>query len=85
VNSILSWPGWDPLVRLSYGMYLFHLMVIFFILGSSIIFTDIVYNMLQLCICCSGLSVVLTVTVEIPVSKVVSLCFELAGMESRLK
>ena len=24
VNSVLCWPGWDPLVRFSYGVYLLH-------------------------------------------------------------
>jgi len=88
VNSFLSWPGWDPLVRLSYGVYLFHMLVIFFILGSlqsSLIFTDIVYIMLCVftIVASFGLSVVLTLTVELPISKVVSLCLKQAGMESR--
>ena len=90
MNSVLSWPEWDPLVRLSYGVYLFHILVIFFILGSlqsSLIFTDAVYIMLCVLVIVASfsISVVLTVTVEIPISKVVSLCFELVGMESRLK
>ena len=90
VNSVLSWPGWDPLVKLSYGVYLFHLTVIFFIVGSfqfSLIFTDMVFMMLCVFVIVAsfGLSVVLTLTVELPVSKIVSLCFKLAGIESRAK
>ncbi|XP_065895284.1 nose resistant to fluoxetine protein 6-like [Dysidea avara] len=90
VNSVLSWPGWDPLVRLSYGVYLFHILVIFYILGtiqSSLIFTDTVYIMLCVftIVASFAVSFVLTLTVELPISKVVSLCFKLAGMESRHK
>ena len=62
VNSVLSWPGWDPLVRLSYGVYLFHILVIFFILGSlqaSLIFTDTVYIMLCVLVASFSISVAL--------------------------
>ncbi|XP_065897368.1 nose resistant to fluoxetine protein 6-like [Dysidea avara] len=88
VNSFLSWPEWDPLVRLSYGVYLFHVLVIFYIMGtlqSSLIFTDTVYIMLCVfvIVVSFALSIVLTLTVELPISKVVSLCFKLAGMEPR--
>jgi len=90
VNSVLSWPGWNPLVKLSYGVYLFHLTVVFFIFGSlqfGLIFTDMVFIMLCVfvIVISYGLSVLLTLTVELPVSKVVSLCFKLAGIESRTK
>ena len=90
VDSVLSWPGWDPVVKLSYGVYLFHLTVIFFKLSSlqfSLIFTDMVFMMLCVFVIIAsfGLSVVLTLTVELPVSKVVSPCFKLAGIESRAK
>ena len=49
VNSVLSWPGWDPLVRLSYGVYLLNAIVIYYIIGSlhsSLVFTDTVLNMI---------------------------------------
>ncbi|XP_065897444.1 nose resistant to fluoxetine protein 6-like isoform X2 [Dysidea avara] len=90
VNSVLSWPGWDPLVRLSYGVYLFHEFIIYLIMGtlqSSLIFTDTVYIMLCVftIVASFSLSVLLTLTVELPISKFVSLCFKLAGMEHRLK
>ena len=90
VNSVLSWPGWDPVVRLSYGVYLFHEMLIYVILGtlqSSLIFTDIMYIMLWVftIFLSFSLSVVLTLTVELPISKIVSLCFKLAGTEARDK
>ncbi|XP_065897349.1 nose resistant to fluoxetine protein 6-like [Dysidea avara] len=90
VNSVLSWPGWDPVVRLSYGVYLFHDMVMDVILGtlqSSLIFTDTVYIMLWVftIFLSFSLSVVLMLTVELPISKVVSLCFTLVGTEARDK
>ena len=90
VNSVLSWPGWDPLVRLSYGVYLFHEMLIYVILGtlqSSLIITDTVYIMLWVftIVLSFSLSVVLTLTVELPISKIVVLCFKLAGTETRDK
>ena len=34
VNSVLSWPGWDPLVRLSYGVYLLHPITMHYIMGT---------------------------------------------------
>ena len=85
-----AWPGWDPLGRLSYGVYLLHVLVIFFILGSlqsSLIFTDTVYIMFCLftIVVSFSLSVVLTLTVEIPISKIVLLCFKMAGIESHCK
>ena len=48
VNSFLSWPGWEPPVKLSYGVALCHKMVIFYVVGtlqSSLKRTDMVYAM----------------------------------------
>ena len=45
VNSFLSWPGWEPLVKLSYSVFLVHFMVLYFVFGtlqSSLILTDTV-------------------------------------------
>ena len=90
VDSVLSWPGWDPLVRLSYGVYLFHPVVLFYIVGSlqsSLIFTDTVLIMLYTftVVVSVKFSAMLSVVVDIPLSKIVSLCFKLAGEEPREK
>ncbi|XP_065910530.1 nose resistant to fluoxetine protein 6-like [Dysidea avara] len=88
VNSVLSWPGWDPLVRLSYGVYLLNAIVIHYIIGSlhsSLVFTDTVLNMIYTftMIVSVIFAALLSVVVEIPLSKIVSLCFKLAGEEPR--
>ena len=88
MNSILSWPGWNPLVRLSYGVYLLHTLVIYYIIGSlhsSLVFTDTVLNMIYMFAMVVSVifSALLSVVVEIPLSKIVSLCFKLAGEEPR--
>ena len=90
VNSVLSWPGWDPLVRLSYGIFLFHLIVLFYIMGTmqtSFIFTDLVFIMLcvYLAVAAFSVSAMMTLIAEIPISKVVLLCFKLTGTEVRSK
>ncbi|PVD35697.1 hypothetical protein C0Q70_02660 [Pomacea canaliculata] len=36
VNTFLSWRGWAPLSRLTYGAYLFHLTTFYVILGNKI-------------------------------------------------
>ena len=90
MNSVLSWPGWDPLVRLSYGVYLFHSLIIFYIIGSlqsSMIFTDIVLNMLYTftVVVSVIVSALIYVVVELPISNIVLLCFKLAGEIPRQK
>jgi len=90
VNSFLSWPGWEPLVKLSYSVYLVHRMVLFIILGtlqSSVIFTNTVFTVLLVAtwVISYGVSAVVVVVVELPILNVVSLCFKLAGMEPRNK
>ena len=90
MNSFLSWPGWEPLVKLSYSVFLVHLMVLYFVFGtlqSSLILTDTVMVVLVVAVLviCYGVSAVVAVFVEIPIANVVSLCFKLAGMEARDK
>ena len=87
-SSFLCWPGWDPLARLIFGVFLFHQMVAYYILGtlqSSLKFTDPVLVMLLVFTLVMSyiLSAVTAVCVELPIAKVVSLCFKLAGMEAR--
>ncbi|XP_025084527.1 nose resistant to fluoxetine protein 6-like [Pomacea canaliculata] len=36
VNTFLSWSGWTPLSRLTYGVYLFHLITFFVLLANRI-------------------------------------------------
>jgi len=90
VNSFLSWPGWEPMVKLSYSVFLAHFMVLYFVFGtlqSSLILTDtvIVVLVVAVLVICYGVSAVVAVFVEIPIANVVSLCFRLAGMEARDK
>ena len=87
-SSFLYWPGWDPLARLTFGVFLIHQMVAFYILGtlqSSLKFTDTVFVMLLVLTLAMSyiLSAVTAVCVELPIAKVVSLCFKLAGMATR--
>ena len=87
-SSVLSWPGWDPISRLIFGVFLIHQMVIFYILGtlqSSLKYTDTLFMMLLLStiVVSYDLSVVVAVFVELPIANVVSLCFKLAGVEAR--
>ena len=87
-SSFLCWPGWDPLARLIFGVFLIHQMVAYYILGtlqSSLKFTDPVFVMLLVFTLVMSyiLSAVTAVCVELPIAKLVSLCFKLAGMEAR--
>ena len=87
-SSFLSWPGWDPISRLIFGVFLIHQMVIFYILGtlqSSLKYTDTVFVMISVftIVMSYGLSAVTAVFVELPIANVVSLCFKLAGAEAR--
>ena len=84
----ISWPGWDPMSRLIYGVFLIHQMVIFYIFGtfqSSLRFTDPVFIMIIVFTIVTSyiLSAFTAVFGELPIANVVSLCFKLAGMESR--
>ena len=88
LGTFLSWPGWDPMARLTFGVFLIHQMVIFYILGtlqSSLNFTDTVFVMITVFTLVMSyiLSAVTAVCVELPIANVVSLCFKLAGMEAR--
>ena len=84
----ISWPGWDPMSRLIYGVFLIHQMVILYIFGtlqSSLRYTDPVFIMISVFTIVTSyiLSAFTAVLGELPIANVVSLCFKLAGMESR--
>ena len=88
VNSFLSWPGWEPLVKLNYGVALCNSMVIFFIMGtlqSGLKYTDKVFAMIVVFTMAVSYSVsaITAILVQLPISKVVSLCFKLAGEYTR--
>ena len=90
VNSFFSMSGWEPLVKLSYGVALCNPLVLFYILGtlqSSLKFTDTVYAMIAVftIILSYAVSVITAVLVEQPIVNVVSLCFKLAGIKARSK
>ena len=90
VNSILSWPGWEPLVKLNYGVTLSHLMMMLYAVGtlqSGLKYTHMVFAMVVIFILVLSysFSAITAVCVELPMFQVVSLCFRLAGMEVRSK
>ena len=89
VNSFLSWPGWEPLVKLNYGVTLNHSMIMFCVVGtlqSGLKYTNTVFAMIVVFVVLLSYSVaaITAVFVEQPISRVVSLCFKLAGMETCL-
>ena len=90
MNSFFSLSGWDPLVKLSYGVALCNPLVLFYILGtlqSSLKYTDTVYAMITLftIMLSYAVSVITAVFVEQPIVNVVSICFKLAGIKARSK
>ena len=90
VNSFLSLPGWEPLVKLTYGVAMCNHLVLFYIVGtlqSSLKYTDTVFGMILVftLVLSYGVSAITAVFVEQPIYKVVSLCFKLAGVEIRSK
>ncbi|XP_065887197.1 nose resistant to fluoxetine protein 6-like [Dysidea avara] len=90
VNRILSWPGWEPPVKLSYSVYLVHPMIMSLVLGtlqSSLVMTGTLMLVLLAAtlIISYGVSAVVVLFVEFPLTNVVSMCFRLAGMEARDK
>ena len=90
VNSFLSWPGWEPLVKLSYGVALCHFLVLCHFLGtlqSSLKYTDTLYAMIALftIVLSYGVSVIIAVFVEQPIFNVLSLYFKSAEKEARSK
>ena len=87
-NSFISWPGWDPMSRLIYGVLLTHMMVMFYILGtlqSSMKYTDPVFMMISVftLVISYGLSAVTAVCVELPIANIIFLCFKVAGIKVR--
>ena len=90
MNSFLSWSGWDPLVKLNYGVTPCNVLVLFYIVGmlqSSWKFTNTMFAMLAVftVVLSYSVSAVTAVFVEQPISRVVSLCFKIVGMETRSK
>jgi len=90
VNSYLSWSVWEPLAKLSYGVYLCHVIVIsimFSTFQSTLISTDYVYAIMCVftMVTSFACSAVTFVCLELPISKVVSLGFKLFGVEDRQK
>lgn len=90
VNSVLSWPGWEPFVKLNYGVTLSHMMMMLYTVGtlqSSLKYTDMVFTMIMvfILVLSYSFSAITAVFVELPVSQVVFLFFRLAGMEIRSK
>ena len=90
VNSFLSWPGWEPLVKLSYGVALCHILVFCYVVGtlqSGLKYTDTLYAMIALftIVLSYGVSVIIAVFVEQPIFNVLSLYFKSAEKEARSK
>ena len=90
MNSFLSWPGWEPLVRLSYGVILCHILVICYVMGtmqSGLKYTDILYAMIAVFAIVSSFAVsaVVAVFFEQPIFNVLSLWFKSAGKEVHFK
>jgi len=90
VNSYLSWSIWEPLAKMTYGVYMSHIIIIsimFSTFQSTLILTDYIYVILCVFVVVTSFvwSGVTFVFLELPVSKVVSLCFKLFGMEDRQK
>ena len=73
VNSFLSWPGWEPLVKLNYGASLNHIMVLLYVVGtlqSSLKYTNTMFAMIVVFIVVLSYSVsaITAVFVEQPLS-----------------
>ncbi|XP_065918694.1 nose resistant to fluoxetine protein 6-like [Dysidea avara] len=90
VNSYLSWSIWEPLAKLTFGAYLSHIILILIVYGtlqSTLILTDFVYAIFCVfaVVITFAWSSVTFVFLEFPISKVVSLCFTLFGLEGRRK
>ena len=87
-DGFLSWPGWDPIARLTFGVFLIHQMVIFYIFGtlpSSLKYKDLVFVMISVftLVISYSLSAVAALCVELPIANIISLCFKLARIETR--
>ena len=90
MNSFLSWPGWELLVKLNYGVTLCNPLVLFYIVGtlqSSLKFTNTVFAMLAVftVVLSYSVSAVTAVFVDQPISQIVLLCFKMVGIETRSK
>lgn len=90
INSILSWDGWNPFVKLTFGAYLVHYVIIDFVMGtlrSSFIYTDCLYVILFIAITVISYSiaVLLVLCVEFTVINVVIMIFTVIGVQPRQK
>ena len=90
VNSFLSWSVWEPLVKLTYGVTLNHMTIMLCVVGtlqSGLKYTNTVFAMIVVFIVVLSYSVaaIAAVFVEQPISRLVSLCFKLAGIAIRSK
>ena len=90
VNTILSWSGWEILAKLTFGAYLSHMLVLYHIFGtfrSVVTFTDYLIAELFIITILKSYSVSLltAVTIELPLSRVTSLCFTFLGIQTRRK
>ena len=89
-NRVLSWNGWDPLVKLTFAAYLIHYVVLDYIMGTmrtSYVFSDHVYMVMFMTatIVSYSIAVLMTLCVELPIINIVKLLFEAAGIQPREK
>ena len=90
MNNFFSLSGWEPLVKLSYGVALYNPLVLFYILGtlqSSLKYTDAVFAMIALftVVLSYLVSFITAVCVEQPMVNIVAICFKLARIKTRSK
>ena len=85
VNSILSWPAWIPLARMSYAMYLVHYQIIAYITGLpsfSVSFSHglAVYWILALLCATIGVAFIVVILIEAPLVQLEKMLFRLLGL-----
>ena len=90
VNGILSWDGWNPLVKLTYTAFLVHFVVLDFVMGtlqSSFIYTDYVFVTLLITVTMLSyfIGVLLVLCAEFTIINVVMVIFTAAGVQPRQK
>ena len=90
IGSFLCWPGWEPLVKLTYAVSLCHAIIWFHIVGSfqfGLKYTDTVFAMILVftIVYSYSFAAIIAVFVEQPLLRVVSLSFKSVGIETRSK
>ena len=90
IGSFLCWPGWEPLVKLTYAVSLCHAIIWFNIVGSfqfGLKYTDTVFAMILVftIVYSYSFAAIIAVFVEQPLLRVVSLSFKSVGIETRSK